>query len=243
MCLIIHRPAGSAPIPEEFLVNGLLNNPDGWGIVETHRRKIRTTKGIDPLGFWDAYQAIPESRAACIHFRFGTHGPNNVENCHPFPVAGGQYQLVHNGIINVPIVDKLRSDTYHFAENVLTPILAAAPDRFATDELHDELSAVIGGSKLVIIRADGKTMFVNRHHGVEVDGLWLSNGHSIEPPFSPREDFWNLRELAEFTMEEISDVCAADPDLVAELIANHFAYHREEEESYDPYHGYSSDRF
>ena len=86
-----------------------------------------------------------------------------------------------NGVLaRVPTIDREKSDTWHFAEYVLGPMLSGRPELFGTRELVATLSAIIGtGNKLVVLRDDGASMIVNRDRGVKHEGLWLSNAHSL----------------------------------------------------------------
>jgi hypothetical protein len=91
-------------------------------------------------------------------------------------------------MLSIPRHDPARSDTYHFCQHVLAPILAADPKLFGTQYLRELLGHLIGGgNKLVILRNDGARMIINEDLGVRRETLWLSNSHSIPaPPRLPR---------------------------------------------------------
>lgn len=191
MCLIINRPEPSVEIPESLLERALGQNPHGWGVMRAGRKGLVIDRGLKPAGFWNAFKAVGAAPCA-IHFRFSTHGKIDTANCHPFVVCEGQYAVMHNGVIQVPIVDKDRSDTHHFAAYVLGPILEAHPGLFGSDYLESVLSSLVGpGNKLAIMRADGKCMIVNREAGEEYNGLWLSNGYSLPAASKSRGYFFD----------------------------------------------------
>jgi len=178
MCLIIDNPDGLR-IDQTLIDNAVKGNSDGWGFMTSRRGRIHITRGMTYAGLQDAIDAH-EGKPHVVHFRFATHGTKNLDNCHPFSVLGGKYALMHNGILSVPSHDANRSDTWHFAEYVLGPILQVHPDLFGSQYLTVMLESIIGpGNKLVILRADGKTMIVNRKAGLSHDGLWLSNDYSL----------------------------------------------------------------
>lgn len=186
MCLIIHRDDNTAINPT-LLAQGIADNPHGWGIMTTVNGRIHTLRGMDAKEFFPALDAL-DGLPMSIHFRYATHGAKGIDNCHPFDILGGAYSVMHNGIIDVPLADKNRSDTYHFAHHVLAPILAHDPGAFGSAFLAKLLGSIIGyGNKLVILRADGEAMIVNEDEGCWHDGLWLSNRHSL--PVTRRASF------------------------------------------------------
>lgn len=182
MCLIIDRPEAT-PIDDAIISRAMAMNSHGWGIMRAEDGVIHIVKGFGEKGFRKAYRKV--GAAPCvIHYRMATHGNRNIENCHPFAFGDGRYALMHNGIIGTaPSHDKTMSDTWHFTEDVVAPILAHNPDLFGTPRLDNILAALAGeGNKLVILRRDGAKMRVNGQEGTEQDGLWLSNTWSIAPP-------------------------------------------------------------
>lgn len=179
MCLIIDRPAGTQ-IPEKLISRGLSLNSDGWGIMASVGGQIMTAKGLQPKKFRKALKAF-KNAPLTVHFRYTTHGGTSLANCHPFPILNGAYAVMHNGIIShAPELDPSRSDTWHFCEHILAPMLATYPEKFGTADLEHILSRLIGtGNKLVILRRDGLRQIINPKQGIEWEGLWLSNSYSL----------------------------------------------------------------
>lgn len=237
MCLIISQPKG-ASIPAEFVTNGIERNPDGWGVMSSHKGRIHYAKGTNADDFPGALADLP-GKEKHIHFRYATHGVKDATNCHPFPILDSKYCVMHNGIIDTPIRDKSKSDTWHFCEDVLAPMLARKPGDFGKPAFESAVSTLVGaGNKLVILRRDGATVTVNKKQGVIKSGLWLSNAYSVEPVLPLWKESWgkgksgsysrfdeldveipdDLLRLEEYSREEIADMCAVDPDGMAELI-------------------------
>ncbi len=219
MCLIIHRPK-SATIPPDYLANASRVNPDGWGVMWQSKGTIKITQGMGP-GLDKAVQAAGHHPCA-VHLRYATHGKKNVANCHPFPILKGAYAIMHNGVINtVPIVKEDRSDSWHWANHVLAPLLAACPGLYDDPGFPGWLGQVVGtGNKLLLLRAaDGKVLFVNRELGVERDGLWLSNAYSVQPPVvTAWPKTWvgsRHRDVNFFADEELEDVPAENLEAIA----------------------------
>lgn len=178
MCLIIDSPAGTI-VDRRLLANGISDNPDGWGIMSAADGSIIIDRGMSPRKFTNALNRH-HGRDLTVHFRWATHGSKNVDNCHPFIFGGGRYALVHNGIMSVPTIHKNMSDTRHFVNYILEPMLTGRPELFGTDYFASILEDMIGrNNKLVILRNDNTRMIINRDEGLDHQGCWLSNAHSL----------------------------------------------------------------
>jgi predicted glutamine amidotransferase len=179
MCLIIDRPPGK-PIPDWLLTTGLSDNPDGWGIMFARKGELEVYRGMDPDDFFAVYDDVDEDAHLTVHFRWATHGTLDTRNCHPFTACDGEYAVMHNGVINTPIQDKTRSDTWHFVNGPLARTLEKVPRLFDHDKLRAVIERRVGVSnKLVVLRRDGARMFVNKSAGVEYRGLWMSNSSAL----------------------------------------------------------------
>ena len=184
MCLIVDRPPG-ATIPDDHLRNGIDANPDGWGVMypgddpsgapEVPGLVIR--RGMTESGFWEAYRRVPADVRVGIHFRWATHGTVSIDNAHPFVHAPAGLAVMHNGVISVPRADPERSDTYHYVSGVLGPWLVQYPDGLSWAD--DIIAPNVGGSRLLLYRADGTAVRVNDRSGHVEDGIWYSNRSSL----------------------------------------------------------------
>jgi predicted glutamine amidotransferase len=174
MCLAIYKPNG-VEIAQRYLRRGFTNNFDGAGFAVCIQNKIEIFKGYTTFdAFMEAYKPHA-TRAALIHFRIATHGETTTENCHPFSLHHDEYAMIHNGIINIDTkFNKDMSDTWHFAELVLTPMLQKLP--FNHPALKYLIETSIGTyNKIVMLRNDGAHVIYNEKQGAWHKGAWFSN--------------------------------------------------------------------
>ena len=122
MCLLVAKPA-DAEISIVHLRQGFDSNRDGCGFAYAKDGKIELVKGMfNWQKFYDEYEKVKQY-PMLIHFRLSTAGKKNQTNCHPFSLLEGKYAMAHNGVINIILSDKRFSDTYHFAYQVIEPML------------------------------------------------------------------------------------------------------------------------
>lgn len=184
MCIIIHRPAG-ATIPVENLKNCMERNGDGWGIMyfDQDTGQIVQKKAQKMAKFLPYYESL-EGREIAIHMRRKTHGDINPAMAHPFKVLsrkrhGKDMFLMHNGVIRkAPEFDKKKSDTWHFIEHQLRPLLEVDQSLIDHDVFNAMVEDWIGESKLLTLDSDGKFRFHNKEKGADLFGCWFSNTYS-----------------------------------------------------------------
>lgn len=182
MCVIIHKPK-TAEFPERNLRACWDKNPDGWGIMFADEGRVHTFKDMDNSKFLDHFKALSNFDLG-IHFRIKTHGLKNEANLHPFKVLdfekdGVDLFMMHNGVLrDYEEVDREMSDTWHFANFVLYPLLKENPDLLQKDTFKKWMGSAISGSKLLFLDGKGKFTTVNQSQGTEAFGCWLSNSHS-----------------------------------------------------------------
>lgn len=172
MCLAIYKPKGVV-LDDELLSNGFENNSDGAGFTIHDDGKLRTYKG-----FWkwkDFYRSwLPwQEHAALIHFRIGTSGKKNKDNCHPFMIDN-RYSVVHNGVLNIKCTQNKMSDTWHFTKLVLMPILNSMPWKHGAMVYLVE-QAIGRGNKIAVMSKEGKVMIFNEDEGNWHQDAWFSN--------------------------------------------------------------------
>ncbi len=208
MCLAIYKPKG-VQVARRYLRNGFENNPDGAGFaVCDGLGAVHVVKGFtDFKSFYAAFQPY-ENQTAIIHFRWATHGATDTENCHPFELIGGRFAVIHNGILNIACPNKEKSDTFHFAELVLTPMLARL--EFDAPALKYLIETSIGEyNKLVILRGDGAHVIYNEKKGHWNKGAWFSNedykvgrAHRIVSGLSATWQAWTAAKSADASTHE-----------------------------------------
>ena len=114
-----------------------------------------------------------------------THGDIDLDNCHPYPILnrlehGIDLWLMHNGILATGNkADESKSDTWHYIEDYLKPMLSANPD-FA---FHSSFSEIVGdhigsSNKFILMDNEGRQTIINQSAGVYWAGLWLSNTYA-----------------------------------------------------------------
>lgn len=188
MCLIVHKPA-NVTITREFADDVYTKNPDGFGIIyheiEGNQSYVKIQKLIgNRENVWALLQEHAD-KELLIHWRMRTHGDIDLENCHPYVLVGkadGDVPsfMMHNGILSHGnAADTSKSDTWHYIRNTLRPLLSSAPDLLKSQAFRKLVERDIGGSnKFAIMDAYGEVTILNRHSGIEWEGMWLSNTYA-----------------------------------------------------------------
>lgn len=183
MCVIIHQPRGKQ-IPEAHLAEANRCNRDGWGVAaRAADGSISILRGFDTNKLLEAYTTLNgEGNEVVVHCRIATSGTRDLDMTHPFECGPNAY-LFHNGIFNIRLTEKGKSDTWHLAEYIKTfvdnepgllhsPFFARVMEQWFTDTYS-------ASSKGVILATD-TTIIINEKGGVERNGVWYSN-HSAFP--------------------------------------------------------------
>jgi hypothetical protein len=182
MCLILHKPPGER-VPRELIEAAVAFNRDGWGLMgfqpdgtpllERHAR-------VDADAIEQRLRSLREAEL-CLHLRLRTRGSDAPENGHPIKVSD-RFHLMHNGTLRTRTRVPGRSDSWHFAVDLLRPLAASWPDALR----HESFVALVEAgltpeNKLVLLDAQARQLVVfNRHHGAEFEGLWLSSTRWID---------------------------------------------------------------
>jgi len=173
MCIAIYKDKDIV-IPYDNLKQSFESNPDGAGFMYVKNRQLHVQKGFFTFKeFWDAY-APHQERQAVLHFRIKTHGAINEANCHPFAVNKG-FAFVHNGVIS-GFGSKDYSDTYHFNEEIIKPLVNKWGNLAMFEPAIKELvESRISYSKLIFLDRLGNAEIFNENKGVWDQGVWYSN--------------------------------------------------------------------
>lgn len=182
MCLIIHKPAGRA-IPADLLEAALRLNEDGFGVMGFSPASGLLIKRQTRITLEALLQFERNHRDAeyALHLRQRTRGDTEAHNLHPFKIDAQLY-LMHNGTIRLPLRVAGRSDTWHFVHDVLRPLAQRRPGVLLDNAFVQFLElALKAENKLALMDyAEHRIVLVNRHHGAELDGLWLSSTRWID---------------------------------------------------------------
>jgi hypothetical protein len=177
LCIIVYKPE-DVRLSEEHLFNCFFSNSDGAGFLawDSDKNQLICEKGFFSIkALEDAFEPHQDKRSI-IHFRIGTHGEKNAENCHPFLIRNG-LGFAHNGIIHLDINDKSMSDTWHF-NKMLKTYLSYYPDAWEIDRFNAYfkfLKADIGWSKFAFMDKYGYVHIYGEEQGVWDSGCWFSN--------------------------------------------------------------------
>jgi hypothetical protein len=173
MCIIF---AGKIIPSNKELKNAWANNPDGAGVMYTEvgQDTINIFKSLDYSVFAKHISKLRKNiniNSVVLHFRFATHGEVNLDNAHPFSI-NGTLAMVHNGVVTQLSKDLNTSDSY-----LLSRMLSnLPPDWEKNDTILSLLEDYIGEhNKVVILSNSGELVFLNKHKGHELNGIWRSN--------------------------------------------------------------------
>jgi glutamine amidotransferase len=183
MCIAIYKPEEKI-ISKATLQECYSANPDGAGFMFAEDKQLHIQKGYFNFdSFYDAYKQHQDKKVV-IHFRIKTHGEINETNCHPFAV-NNSLAFVHNGIINGLDGDKKLSDTIHFNEQILQPLVNKWGNlALFQDPMINLIENRIGYSKLIFLDRHGNHKIMNEGKGQWDDGVWYSN-NSYKPYVAP----------------------------------------------------------
>ena len=133
---------------------------------------------------WEFYQQNIKGKECVIHWRMKTHGLIDLINCHPYSVFGDgsimPMAVMHNGILSTGNKkDVTKSDTWHYVQDYLVPLLEKNPELFTMPQFIDVLEAHIGsGNRFVLLNHLGQMSVINRDSFVEYKGALLSNTYA-----------------------------------------------------------------
>lgn len=186
MCLIVHKQAGQ-DIHEDWLRDFAKKNKDGYGIMYSSEGKLHVHKSLgDADRFVEAFKARKDHELL-IHLRMKTHGLIDLDNCHPYEVLTadegkelGAVWMMHNGVLahgNQP--DTKFSDTWHYVNSWLKPILRKHPDMLLEPAFQGLVENDIGSSnKFTFMSSRGDVVILNKGSGIMWGDSWMSNTYA-----------------------------------------------------------------
>jgi predicted glutamine amidotransferase len=174
MCIAIVNK--SSMLEESIFENSFENNPDGCGMAYVMKGKIKMIHNMTSWkSLYEHYQLIrPVTKhPILIHFRIGTSGIKDERNLHPFMVTDDM-ALIHNGIVPYSVIEKDKSDTWHFVQflkSLKNP--HSLLNKNSTE--FNMVSAITIGSKICLLHKDGSFNIINEPAGTWNDDTWFSN--------------------------------------------------------------------
>ena len=185
MCLLVTQPEGTI-FNDDFLKGVYHLNSDGIGVMYAENNVLHSNKYVPhtEADFLKFFKDHIEGRACAWHARMRTHGDIDLTNCHPYVVMDGEdgypLFLMHNGVLSSGNkADLSKSDTWHYIEDKLRPLLLKFPELFLEDSFQELIEEHIGSNnKFVMLDAYGNMVTLNKSKGVEYNGAWLSNTYA-----------------------------------------------------------------
>lgn len=174
MCVAIYQSAGKKVTKEQFMSYGR-SNPDGFGSLVAKDEGILTKyRTMDLEQFWNKYEEdcrLYPNSPMLVHFRAGTAGRKDIENCHPFSI-NNDLGFIHNGVISKVGKDDEFSDTNLFNRKVLTNL----GHDIMTNKVAQRLVLKFIGewNKLLFLDSKKNFLILNEKQGEWIDGVWYS---------------------------------------------------------------------
>lgn len=179
MCVIVHLPK-KVTLSKKVLQACYENNPDGFGIMSALPEGLQVARSVGNFDqFLKEWREFNPEHTRAIHFRWKTHGLINIPNCHPFMVSPDLY-MMHNGMIETCEVDRDMSDTWHFVEHDLKPILEQYPGMILDQEIMTLVEEVTSSSRLLFMDKEGRVVRTNVSEWAKDHGCYFSNSHGYK---------------------------------------------------------------
>lgn len=191
MCIIVSKEKGVKLPTKKILENCFNRNSDGAGFMYVKNNQVMIDKGY--MTFEDFYKRLKElkkefgndltDKALVMHFRIGTHGNNDKETTHPFPISSNENELrklktttnvgmAHNGIIPYYGYYTLLSDTQAFIKDYVS-IFRDLDKHFYKNERVMKLIEKTANSKLCFLDNQENIYYLGEF--VENEGVKYSN--------------------------------------------------------------------
>lgn len=197
MCLIAVKTSPNETFHYSAFQTAAKRNSDGTGIMYPkdgriiHRKLGGKLSDEENKSLYDEFIAQPK---AALHVRFTTHGKTDNDNAHPFEILSidkgdpVDLFLMHNGVISgAPKVKEGMSDTWHFVEFMLKPMLKADPYAVVNPYIKAMIKDFIGACRLTFMYGDGTVVLVEDNQcnrDPQYGGVWLSNRSYLTPSYT-----------------------------------------------------------
>lgn len=187
MCVLIHKPAGAA-IPRDLLTAAARLNSDGWGLMGFDaggKLLLKRHATVDVEELFEVEGRLRDAEYA-LHLRRRTRGRVDLDNTHPIEIDAGLY-LMHNGTLPYRGGYAGHSDTRNFAHLLLRPLARRYAGLLGDRDFQTLFELGLAASnKLVLFDYPHRRFdILNRSHGVEFEGLWLSSARWVDRSVLP----------------------------------------------------------
>lgn len=162
-------------------------------------------RSIEPLDQMD--ESLPSSQVVTGHTRWATHGGVTTENAHPHLSRGGEFALVHNGIVeNYQALKKsFAGSGYTFVTDTDTEVIVALLEGALSDGA-DRSNAILD----VFSRLEGRNTFIAQFADGEL--LGIRHGSPLILGKS-REAIYLASDILSFS--PYTDLCCPVPEATA----------------------------
>ena len=190
MCLLVTQSVSSPSLPEHWLSDFYDNNADGIGVMYAENNTLYVEKELPKTDaeLYEFYTKHIDGKDCAFHLRMKTHGDIDMLNCHPYEILnkeehGVDMWMMHNGVLSTGNkADVTKSDTWHYINDILRPMLAKNPNYAFTPSFEYLISGHIGNNRFVIMDNLGRRTVVNQSQGVYWGGRWMSNTYAWSAP-------------------------------------------------------------
>ena len=152
------------------------HNSDGYGVAWYEDSHVKTYKTFNYNTFKGVVAALKQ-HTIVVHLRYATKGDKTFNNIHPFYVPSGV--MFHNGTMyglgskeisdSQTLANTISECDYKFIEDIEPLIKPYIDDKI---------------NRLVFFEDNGSITIMNKHLGIEDDGVWHSNDYHL------KEDGW-----------------------------------------------------
>lgn len=223
MCLIAYRRNDSEKFKEEYFYPAAERNSDGIGIMYTengrviHKKLGEEANLVDKRALWREFDKA--HAPSMLHVRIGTAGnKGDTFNAHPFKILDKDdgdpvdLYMMHNGMMSTADFDDTKSDTWHFANAYIKPLVEKNPYLLCNAYIKALLSKFVGSSRVVFLYGCGTVVVIedySSHTDEKAGGCWLSNRTLMGgQPYNPfvKEKSKSIREtMSEFYGSNYND--------------------------------------
>jgi hypothetical protein len=169
-------------------------NKNGFGVMYLDKKENFISGKFVPKNFTELKNFFNEHKQntnnpMALHFRFTTEGKTNTKNCHPFISFKNEKRtigLMHNGArLPIPLIYPKCSDTWHYNEHYLKPLLKHNPNLILKKDFQDQLQDHIEQDKFLFLDSmTRKFIIINENLGNYKGANWFSN------------DYWNVKKFS-----------------------------------------------
>ena len=153
MCIIMTKPKKAAFPHEDFIINCIENNRDGFSIAWNEDNQLFNFQTLSPDEALAKYKGLaarldPDKSAMIFHARIATHGNVTLSNCHCW--IEDDVAFAHNGILSIAAT-KGRTDSQTYFQDTFLKIKKA----YGIKAAYDNARKVIGASRFAFLRPNG----------------------------------------------------------------------------------------